>query len=86
MGRRAPEESIDAARLLLVEYYTSKRTRHTFDSIARRSGLSRATIGRLAREVREALPTIQMLQDRMDRLEARVERLEASQTRLEVVA
>jgi uncharacterized protein YerC len=86
MGRRAPEESIDAARLLLVEYYTSKRTRHTFDSIARRSGLSRATVGRLAREVREALPTVQMLHHRIEQLEARIVRLERSPHRFEVVA
>lgn len=77
MPRKAPQEAVDAARALLVQYYASKRRRHTFDSIARRSGLSRATVARLAKDVREALPTVATLERRMKMLEDRVARLEA---------
>jgi len=78
MARKAPEDAVDAARLLLVDYYTSMRRRHTFDSIARRTGLSRSTVARLAREVRQALPSLTSLQDRIEMLEHRLEKLEAS--------
>jgi hypothetical protein len=81
MGRRAPDHAVDTARVLLVDYYSSGRRRHTFDSIASRSGLSRATVARLARDVRCALPTITSLECRLASLQLRVERLEGSSGR-----
>ncbi len=76
MPRKSSPFAVDAARLLLVEYYTSMRTRHTYESIARRTGLSRATVARLAQQVRNALPTVTALERRIAELEQRVDRLE----------
>ena len=76
MPRRSSPEAIDAARLLLVEYYISQKRRYTLEWIARKTGLSRATVSRLAKPVRDALPTIIALQQRMEGLERRVEQLE----------
>jgi transcriptional regulator with XRE-family HTH domain len=76
MPRRSPSEAIDAARLLLVEYYVSQKRRYTLEWIARKTGLSRATVSRLAKSVRDALPTVTALQQQLEALERRIERLE----------
>jgi len=62
--------------LLLVEYYISQKRRYTLESIAHKTGLSRATVSRLAKPVRDALPTVSALQQRLEALERRIERLE----------
>jgi len=78
MARRVNPDAISTARLLLVEYYTSGRRRHTFDSIARRAHVSRSTVARLASEVRVALPTVTQLLDRIEAVEQRVNELEGN--------
>jgi len=78
MATRADPDAIAAARLLLVEYYTSGKRRHTFESIAQRARISRSTVARLAREVRHALPTVVELLGRIQALEQRVTVLEES--------
>lgn len=76
MPKHVPADAIATARFLLTEYYASGKRRHTFDSIARRAGVSRSTVARTAREVREVWPTITALTARIDQLEARVAALE----------
>jgi methylphosphotriester-DNA--protein-cysteine methyltransferase len=76
MPRRVPPDAVATARHLLAEYYASGKRRHTFDSIARRAGVSRSTVARTAREVREVWPTITQLTDRIEQLEARLAALE----------
>ena len=76
LPRRSSPEAIDAARLLLVEYYISQKRRYTLEWIAHKTGLSRATVSRLAKPVRDALPTVSALQQRLEALERRIERLE----------
>lgn len=83
MATRVDPDAISTARLLLVEYYTSGRRRHTFESIARRARISRSTVARLAREVRHALPTTVALLQRIEALERRVAALEA-ETRIPI--
>ena len=85
MSRRVNPDAVSTARLLLVEYYTSGRRRHTFDSIAKRAHVSRSTVARLAREVRVALPTVAQLLDRIEALEHRLSELEASQHVVELL-
>jgi AraC-like DNA-binding protein len=67
---------VATTRHLLTEYYASGKRRHTFDSIARRAGISRSTVARTAREVREVWPTITDLTNRIEHLEARLVTLE----------
>ena len=78
MARRVNPDAVSTARLLLVEYYTSGRRRHTFDSIAKRARVSRSTVARLARDVRIALPTVAQLLERIEALEQRLNELEAT--------
>ena len=85
MSRRVNPDAVSTARLLLVEYYTSGRRRHTFDSIAKREHVSRSTVARFAREVRVALPTVAQLLDRIEALEHRVGELESSQHVVELL-
>lgn len=76
MPRRVPPDSVATTRHLLTEYYASGKRRHTFDSIARRAGVSRSTVARTAREVREVWPTITTLTGRIEQLETRLHTLE----------
>lgn len=76
MPRRVPPDSVATARHLLTEYYASGKRRHTFDSIARRAGVSRSTVARTAREVREVWPTITALTRRIEELESRITHIE----------
>lgn len=75
MPRRVHPDAVSQARHLLVDYYSCGKRRHTFDSIARRTGVSRSTVARLAREIRDALPTVTSLEQRITSLEREVERL-----------
>lgn len=76
MPRRVPPDSVATTRHLLAEYYASGKRRHTFDSIARRAGVSRSTVARAAREVREVWPTITVITRRIEELESRIADLE----------
>lgn len=76
MPKRLSDDSIAIARHLLADYYASGKRRHTFDSIARRAGVSRSTVARTAREVREVWPTITALSQRIEHLETRIAALE----------
>ena len=80
MPRRVPPDAVATARHLLTEYYSSGKRRHTFDSIARRAGVSRSTVARTAREVREVWPTITALIGRIEDLEARITQFENPKT------
>lgn len=71
-------DALATVRLLLTEYYGSGKRRHTFDSIARRAGVSRSTVARLAREVRAVWPSAVELDRRLRVLEERVAVLEAA--------
>jgi hypothetical protein len=81
MARRVHPDKVSTARLLLVEYYTSGRRRHTFESIAKRAGVSRSTVAILAREIRNGLPTVTDLLRRIEDLERRLTMLETSSGR-----
>ena len=81
MARRVHPDKVSAARLLLIEYYTSDRRRHTLESIARRVGVSQSTVARLAREIRTGLPTVTHLLRRIEELERRLTRLESTERR-----
>jgi len=83
MPRRVPPDAVSTTRHLLTEYYASGRRRHTFDSIAMRAGVSRSTVARTAREVREVWPTITELTARLERLETRLVLLEPGTTEKE---
>jgi hypothetical protein len=84
MARRVNPDAIATARMLLVDYYESGKRRYTFDSIARRARVSRSTVARLARKVREVLPTVTELLERIEALEWRVAALEATNPRDEL--
>ena len=77
MAHRSSIHAVTTARLLLVEYYEGGRSRHTYESIARRSGLSRSTVARLAAEVRQVMPSMTEMIRRIEDLERRVNELEA---------
>jgi hypothetical protein len=78
MAPRVNPDAIATARMLLADYYGSGKRKHTFDSIARRARVSRSTVARLARQVREVLPTVSELLERIDALELRLAALEAT--------
>jgi DNA invertase Pin-like site-specific DNA recombinase len=84
MARRVNPDAIATARMLLVNYYESGKQGGTYDSIARRARVSRSTVARLARKVREVLPTVSELLERIETLELRVAVLEATHSEDEV--
>lgn len=80
MPRPTSEDRLATVRLLLIDYYASGRRRHTYESIARRAGVSRSTVGRVALDVRKVWPSLADLVARLDRLEHRVTELERQGT------
>lgn len=76
MPHRSSDHAVATARLLLMEYYESGRRSHTYESIARRSRLSRSTVARLAAEVRDVMPSMTEMQRRIEMLERRIDELE----------
>lgn len=78
MPRYVSDHAVATVEMLLVDYYTSGRRRHTYESIARRAGVSRATVARIAARVRRVIPTTADLEARIGALESRVADLEAA--------
>jgi len=76
MSKRLSPESVATVRVLLLEYYSSGRRHHTYESIARRAGVSRSTVARAALEVRKVWPTVSELLEQMKALERRITVLE----------